>query len=256
MGKHGNDDLAASSGQSPADAAVIEVDRLDTLPTALAHLARLVAQSQHLRPLTVRRVAAEHGRTLLTLSDVLARRHNVPGATAPALLGVAGELRAHAHTLATVRATTRDLHPDGEDDPQVGRQLSAIRRRLRVENRRVARDLTDADLHVVVASLRPALWVAPALRCAISRHLSVGTWMHQASDGSWQPATTASVPRLVDAALAARESALRLMGSLPTTPPLPPADGRAPGVRARARAAGGTSRGSTTRQEVDGAQLA
>ena len=35
MGEHGNDDLAAGHGLSPADAALVRVDRLDALPGAL-----------------------------------------------------------------------------------------------------------------------------------------------------------------------------------------------------------------------------
>jgi hypothetical protein len=144
----------------------------------------------------------------------------VPGATAPALLGVPTEIRAHANTLATVRTAARDLH-SADDDPQVSRQLYTIRRGMRAEDRRMARRLTDSDLHTVVASLRPALWVAPALRCAIVRQLNAGTWRHRGRDGSWQPATATSAPRLADTALVARESALRLMAlpSLVIGPP-------------------------------------
>jgi hypothetical protein len=182
-------------------------------------LARLVARSGHLRPDTVGRIAAEHARTVLTLSDVLARRHTVVGTTAPALLGVSSELRAHASTLATLRTTLRELRSVADDDPRPTRQLREIRRRLRREDRRLAGRLTDGDLHAVVASLRPALWVAPALRCAITRQVNAGAWLHPARDGSWQRATTTSVPRVADAALVARESGLRLIGSLPTPPP-------------------------------------
>jgi hypothetical protein len=226
MGRRGNHDLAASYGLSLPDAAAVRVDRLDALPGALMQLARGIAQSGHLRPDTVGRIAAEHARTVLTLSDVLARRHTVAGTTAPALLGVSSELRAHASTLATLRATVRGLRPAGDDDPRPTRQLREIRRRLRREDRRLAGRLTDGDLHAVVASLRPALWVAPALRCAITRQLNARAWLHPARDGSWQRATTTSVPRVADAALVARESGLRLIGSLPTPPP-PPAPGYA-----------------------------
>jgi len=219
MGRHGNHDLAASHGLSPADAALVRVDRLDALPGALMQLARLIAQSGHLRPDTVGRIAAEHARTVLTLSDVLARRHTVAGATAPALLGVSSELRAHGSTLATLRAAVRALRSAGDDDPRPTRQLREIRRRLRREDRRLAGGLTDGDLHAVVSSLRPALWVAPALRCAITRQLNAGAWLHRVRDGSWRQATTRSVPRVADAALVARESGFRLIGSLPTPPP-------------------------------------
>jgi len=219
MSRRANHDLAASPGLSPADAALVRVGRLDALPGALMQLARLVAQAGHLRPDTVGRIAAEHARTVLSLSDVLARRHTVAGTTAPALLGVPSELRAHASTLATLRTTLRDLRSVVDDDPRPTRQLREIRRRLRREDRRLAGRLTDDDLHNVVGSLRPALWVAPALRCAIIRQLNAGAWLHPARDGSWQRATTRSVPRVADAALVARESGLRLIGSLPTPPP-------------------------------------
>src|SRR5690606_16899525 len=130
MGGRGNHDLAASRGLSPADAAAVRVDRLDALPGALVQLARLVAQSGYLRPDTVGRIAAEHARTVLILSDVLARRHMVAGTTAPALLGVPSELRSHASTLATLRAAVRGLRTAGDDDPRPTRQLREIRRRL------------------------------------------------------------------------------------------------------------------------------
>ena len=64
MGDHGNHDLAASHELSPADSALVRVDRLDALPGALMQLARLVAQAGHLRPDTVGRIAAEHARTV------------------------------------------------------------------------------------------------------------------------------------------------------------------------------------------------
>jgi hypothetical protein len=219
MGRRGNHDLAASHGLSPADAAAVRVDRLDDLPGALMQLARLVAQAGHLRPDTVGGIAAEHARTVLTLSDVLARRHTVAGTTAPALLGVASELRAHASTLDTLRTTLRELRSVADDDPRPTRQLREIRRRLCREDRRLTGRLTDDDLHAVVAALQPALWVAPALRCAIIRQLNTGAWLHPARDGSWRQATTRSMPRVVDAALVARESGLRLIGSMPTPPP-------------------------------------
>jgi hypothetical protein len=254
MGRHGNHDLAASYGLSPADAAAVPVDRLEALPGALMQLARLVAQSGHLPPDTVGRIAGEHARTLLTLSDVLARRHTVAGTTAPALLGVASELPAHASTLATVRTTVRGVRSVADDDPRPAQQLRVIRNRLRREGRRLASRLSDADLHAVVASLRPALWVAPALRCAITRQLNAGAWLHRACDGSWQPATTRSVPRLVDAALVARESGLRLMGSLPTPPP--PAAGHAYPSRRHDHTPALHSFGAPIGLEADGVQLA
>ena len=223
MGEHGNDDLAARHGLSPADAPLVRVE-LDALPGALMQLARWVAGSGYLRPDTVGRIAADHARTVLTLSDVLARRHTVGGTTAPALLGVPSELRAHASTLATLRAAVRGLRSIGDDDPRPAQQLRVIRRRLRREDRRLVGRLTDDDLHAVVSALRPALWVAPALRCAISRQLNAAAWLHPSRDGWWQQATTRSVPRLVDAALVARESGLRLMCSLPTPPPPPVPD--------------------------------
>jgi hypothetical protein len=246
--------VAASHELNPVDAALVRVDRLDALPGALMQLARLVAQSGHLRPDTVGRIAAEHTRTLLTLSDVLARRHTVAGTTAPALLGVPTEVRAHAHTLATVRSTVRGLRSVDDDDPRPAQQLRVIRRQLRHENRRLSGRLTDADLHAVVASLRPALWVAPALRCAIIRQLNAEAWLHRARDGSWQPATTTSVPRLADAALVARESGLRLVASLPTSPP--PAAGYVSRSRRHDRMATLPYQGAAARHGVSGAQLA
>lgn len=255
MGRRGNHDLVASYGLSLPDAAFVRVDRLDALPGALMQLARGIAQSGHLRPDTVGRIAAEHARTVLTLSDVLARRHTVAGTTAPALLGVSSELRSHASTLATLRAAVRGLRSAGDDDPRPTRQLREIRRRLRREDRRLAGRLTDGDLHAVVASLRPALWVAPALRCAITRQLNAGAWLHPARGGSWQPATTTSVPRVADAALVARESGLRLIGWLPTPPPAP-----APGYADRSRRHDHTpalhTLGAASGREADGVRLA
>lgn len=251
MGRRGNHDLAASHGLSPAGAAIMRVDRLDALPGALTQLARFVVQSGHLRPDTVGRIAAEHARTLLTLSDVLARRHTVAGTTAPALLGVPSELRAHANTLATLRTTVRGLRTLADDDPCPAQQLRGIRRRLRREDRRLAGRLVDDDLHAVVASLRPGLWVAPALRCAITRQLNAGAWLRRARDGSWQPATITSVPQVVDAALVARESGLRLIGSLPTPPP-----GYVSRSRRHDRMATLPCLGAAARLGVSGAQLA
>jgi hypothetical protein len=230
MGRRGNHNPAPSHGLSRADAAAVRVDRVNALPGALMQLARGIAQSGYLRPDRVGTIAAEHARTVLTLSDVLARRHTVAGTTAPVLLGVPSELRAHASTLATLRAAVRGMRSAGDDDPLPTPQLREIRRRLRREDRRLADRLTDGDLHAVVESLRPALWVAPALRCAITRQLNAGAWLHRAGDGSRQPATTNSVPRVADAALVARESGLRLIGSLPTPPPAP-----APGYAYRLR---------------------
>jgi hypothetical protein len=255
MGRRSNHDLAARHELRPADAAAVRVDRLDALPDALMHLARLVAGSGHIRPETVGRIAAEHARTVLTMSDVLARRHTVAGTTAPALLGVASELRAHASTLATLRAAVRGLRSTEDDDPRPTRQLREIRRRLRRKDRRLAGRLTDDDLHNVVASLRPALWVAPALRCAISRQLNAGAWLHPARDGSWQRATTRSVPRVADAALVARESGLRLIGSLPAPPP-PPAPGYAYRSRRHDHTPALLAFGAPIGREADGVQLA
>jgi hypothetical protein len=250
MGMRDNHDLAASPGLSPADAELIRVDRLDALPTALMQLARLVAQSGHLCLETVGRIAGEHAHTLLTQSDVLARRHTVTGTAAPALLGVAGDLRAHANTLAAARATVRGLSSVASDDPRPAQQLRVIRRRLRREDRRLTSRLNDDDLHAVVASLQPGLWVAPALRCAITRQLNAGAWLRRARDGSWQPATTTSVPQVVDAALVARESGLRLIGSLPTRPP-----GYVSRSRRHDRMATLPYLGAAARHGVSGAQL-
>jgi hypothetical protein len=189
------------------------------------------------------------------MSDVLARRHTVAGTTAPALLGVSSELRAHASTLATLRAAVRGLRSAGDDDPRATRQLREIRRRLRREDRRLTGRLTDGDLHDVVVALRPALWVAPALRCAITRQLDAGAWLHRARDGSWRQVTTRSVPRVVDAALVARESGLRLVGSLPTLPP-PPAVGYADRSRRHDHAPALHAFGAAIGREADGVRLA
>jgi hypothetical protein len=249
----GTDDEAVNRALRPRDAGIVRVDRLEVLPSALMRLARLVAQSGHLQPLTVRRIAAEHARTVLTLADLLGRRDSVAGATAPALLGVPTEMRAHANTLATVRTTVRDLHSSADDDPRVTQQLYALRRRLRAEERRMTRRLTDPDLHTVVASLRPAIWLAPALRCAITRQLNAGAWLHRARDRSWQHATTTSVPHVVDAALVARESALRLMDSLP---PPPPVAGSVNRSLHHGHAPTPTWRGTSLSEGVGGVQLA
>jgi hypothetical protein len=246
----------ANLAPSSANDELVMVDRLEVLPGALTRLARLVAESGHLQPVTVRRLAAEHARTVQTLSEVLGRRHTVPGATAPALLGVPSELRAHANTLATVRATVRDLHSSADDDPRVTRQLYATRRGLRAEDRRMARRLTDTDLHTVVASLRPALWLAPALHAAITRQLRAGLWHRHAARGrAAEPVTASSAPAVADAALAARESALRLMVSLPNTPP-PPVAGHPQHWRRHDRSPVLRYRGAATRREVGGVQLA
>jgi hypothetical protein len=255
MGRHGNHDLAVSHELSPVNPPLVHVNRLEALPAALTQLARLVAQSGHLHPDTVGKIAGEHGRTLLTLSDVLARRHTVPGTTAPALLGVPSEVRAHATTLATLRTAVRGLRSLVADDPRPAGQLRDIRRRLRREDRRLSGRLTDDDLHAVVASLRPALWVAPALRCAIVRQLNAEAWLHQARDGSWQPAKTTSVPRLVNAALVTRESGLRLIGSLPTPPP-PPARGYEHRSLGHDHTPALHSFGAAVGREVDDARLA
>jgi len=254
MSRRGNHDLAASPGLSPADAALVQVDRLDDLPGALTQLARLVARAGHLRPDTVGGIAAEHARTVFTLSDVSARRHTVAGTTAPALLGVPSELRAHASTLATLRTTLRELRSVADDDPRPAQQLRVIRRRLRRGDRRLTGRLTDDYLHAVVAALRPALWVAPALRCAIIRQLNVGAWLHPARDGSWRQVTTRSVPWVVDAALVARESGLRLIGWLPTPQP-PPAVGNADRSRRRDHTPGLHSFGAPIDRVADGVRL-
>jgi hypothetical protein len=99
------------------------------------------------------------------------------------------------------------------------------------------------------------LWLAPAFRCAISRQLNAGAWLYPARDGSWQHATTRSVPRLVDAALVARESGLRLMGSLPAPPP-PPAPGYAYRSRRHDHTPGLHSFGAAIERGADGVRLA
>lgn len=152
----------------------ISVDWLEGLPGALVRLARMIADSRHLQPITVRRIAAEHARTVLMLADVLARRDSVPGATAPRLRGVPSELRAHADTLGTLRATVRGLRSATAEDPRPMQQLREIRRRLRREDRRMRGQLTDQDLHAVVASLRPALWVGPACTALSQRTCALG----------------------------------------------------------------------------------
>jgi hypothetical protein len=176
-------------------------------------LARLVAVADHLDPKTVARLTTEHARTLFTLADVVARRDAVPGTTAPALLGAAGELLGHAATLADVGAATRAWRSGTPTDVRLVRQLREIRRRLGRDQSRLLGIPTDPDLRIVIASLRPALQVAPAIRHAIVRHLHTGAWQESPRTQSGR----SSRPDLLAAAHAASESAIRLAAWLPTS---------------------------------------
>jgi hypothetical protein len=195
----------------------IRVDTLADLPRALERLAWLVAVADHLDPKSVGRVATEHARTLFTLADVIARRDTVPGTTAPALLGAAGELLSHAATLADVGAATRAWRCGISSDVRALRQLREIRRQLTRDHSRLHGSLTDADLRVVIASLRPGLQVAPAVRHAVARHIQTGTWQ----EASRSLSSRSQHPDLLVAANAASESAVRLAEWLPT--PVSPA---------------------------------
>jgi hypothetical protein len=173
----------------------------------------LVAVADHLDPKTVARLATEHARTLLTLADVVARRDAVPGTTAPALLGAAGELLGHAATLADVGAATRAWRSGTPTDVRPVRQLREIRRQLGRDRSRILGSPTDPDLRIVIASLRPALQVAPAIRHAIVHHLRTGAWQEASRSLSGR----SSRPDLLTAAHVASESALRLAAWLPTS---------------------------------------
>ena len=202
----------------------VRVGTLTDLPAALGRLAHLVAVADHLDPKSVGRVATEHARTLFTLADVIARRDTVPGTTAPALLGAAGELLGHAATLADVGAAARAWRTGISSDVRPLRQLREIRRQLTRERSRLHGSLTDSDLRVVIASLRPALQVAPAVRNAVARHIQTGTWR----EASRSLTGRSQHPDVLVAAHAASESAVRLAEWLPT--PISPAIRRHPSV--------------------------
>jgi len=207
-------DLAGmdSAVRPPPGSLPIRVTTLADLPGALGRLARLVAIVDHLDPRTAGRLAAEHARTLLTLADVMARRDTVPGTTAPALLGAAGELLAHAATLVDVQAATRTWQSGAPDDVRPARQLREIRRQLGKERPRLRRALTDSDLRVVIASLRPALRLAPAMHQTVRRLLQDEAWIAKSPIRRGRPAS----PDVLIAARIASESAARMTGWLPT----------------------------------------
>jgi hypothetical protein len=210
-------DLAGidSPVRQPSRSLPIRVTTLADLPGALGRLARLVAVVDHLDPKTAGRLAAEHARTLLTLADVMARRDTVPGATAPALLGAAGELLAHAATLVDVQAATRTWQSGAPDDVRPARQLREIRRQLGKERPRLRRALTDSDLRVVIASLRPALQLAPAMHHTVTRLLQAEAWKAKPPIRRGRSAS----PDVLIAARIASESAARMTGWLPTVLP-------------------------------------
>ncbi len=202
--------VARQAGSLP-----VRVSTMSDLPAALGRLARLVAIADHLEPKTVGRLAAVHARTLLTLADVIARRDAVPGTAAPALLGAAGELRAHASTLAVVQAATRAWRSGAPDDQRPARQLRQIRRQLGHDRARLLGSPTDSDLRVVIASLHPAVRLAPAIRHAVTRHLQTGSWQELPPSRSRRP----SPADVLVATRTASESAARLAVWLPK--PLP-----------------------------------
>ena len=198
----------------PPESLPIRVSTMADLPQALGRLTRLVAIADHLDPKTVGRLAAEHARALLMLADVVGRRDTVRGTTAPALLGAATELRAHAASLADVRAATWAGRSSTPDDARPPRQQREIRRQLGRDRPRLRGALTDADLLIVIASLRPALRLAPAVRQAVTRHVQAGTWQGP------RPAGTRP-PDVLVAAQAASQSAARMTAWLPKPPPRP-----------------------------------
>jgi hypothetical protein len=187
------------------------------LPQALGRLARLVAIADHLDPKTVGRLAAEHARTVLILADVVGRRDAVRGTTAPALLGAATELRVHAASLADVRAATWGWRSSTPDDERPARQQREIRRQLGRDRPRLRGALTDADLLVVIASLRPALRLAPAVRHAVTRHVQAGAWQGPWPAGIGWPQS----PDLLVAAQTASDFAARMTAWQPKPPPRP-----------------------------------
>jgi hypothetical protein len=207
------DPVNSSNPARPHGRLPIKVTGLADLPGALGRLARLVAVADHLDPKSVGRLTTEHARTVLALADVVARRDTVPGTTAPPLLGAAGELLGHAAMLADVGAATRAWRSGTSSDVCPLRQLREIRRQLARDRSRLHGSLTDSDLRVVVASLRPALQVAPAVRHAIARHIQTGTWQ-EASRGLSGHLQRSDV---LVAAHAASESAVRLAEWLPTS---------------------------------------
>jgi hypothetical protein len=201
----------------PPGSLPIRVSTMADLPHALGRLARLVAVADHLAPRTVGRLAAEHARTLLTLADIVGRRDTVHGTTAPALLGAATELHAHAASLSGVRAATWAWRSSTSDDERPARQQREIRRQLRRDRARLRGALTDADLRVVIASLRPALRLAPAVRHAVTRHVQAGAWQGPPPAGAGRPQS----PDVLALAQAASQSAARMTVWLPKPPPRP-----------------------------------
>jgi len=201
----------------PPGSLPIRVGTMADLPQALGHLARLVAIADHLDPKTVGRLAAEHARTLMTLADVVGRRDTVRGTTAPALLGAATELRVHAASLADVRAATLPWRSSAPDDERPARQQREIRRQLGRDRPRLRGALTDADLLVVIASLRPALRLAPAVGHAVTRHVQAGAWQGPQPAGIGRPQS----PDVLVAAKTASDSAARMTVWLPNPPPRP-----------------------------------
>jgi len=195
----------------------IRVCTVTDLPHALGRLARLVAIADQLDPRTVGQLAAEHARTVLTLADVVGRRDAVRGTTAPALLGAATELRVHAANLADVRAATWGGRSSASDDERPARQQREIRRQLGRNRARLRGALTDADLRVVIASLRPALRLAPAVRHAVTRHVQAGAWQGPQPAGIGRTKS----PDVLVAAQTASESAARMTAWLPKPPPRP-----------------------------------
>jgi hypothetical protein len=198
----------------------LAVEALADLPEALSRLARLVLVADHVRPGSVGRLAVDQARTLAIMAGVLERRDRVPGTTAPALFGTAGELRAHANTLLEVRAETRAWRSNGREDPRPRLQMDWIGGFVGHHERRLSRSLTDGDLHVAVATLRPMLLFAPALNHAITRHVHGDEW--RAAD----PASPSAQSRLLATAQAAQDSAVRFARWLPTEPQ---GQGRRPG---------------------------
>jgi hypothetical protein len=201
----------------PPGSLPIRVSTLADLPDALGRLARLAAIADHLDPRTVGQLAAEHARTLMTLADVVGRRDTVRGTTAPALLGAATELRAHAANMADVRAATWAWRSSTPDDERPVRQQREIRRRLGRSRAWLRGALTDADLVVVIASLRPALRLAPAVRHAVTRYVQAGTWQGPQPAGVGRTQS----PDVLVAAQTASESAARMTAWLPKPPPRP-----------------------------------
>lgn len=202
------------------------VRSLADMPEACARLTQLVVTTEHLEPKVVGRLVVDHGRTLETLAGIVEHRDRVPGATAPALLGVVSEVRAHTAALVGVRAAAREWRSAVPGDPRPTEQMAQIRSQLDRDRRRLRRNPTDADLWAAVEALRPALHFAPVLQQAVTRSVDSGAWRPlRAGDDDAQPkaALLAAVGR-------ARDTAVHAVDALPASLRQARTDGRGTSV--------------------------